>query len=51
MLTTGKRYLVFQEVDSLEAIRRKLEKISAEDLRETANEILDSKNLNTLIFE
>jgi predicted Zn-dependent peptidase len=51
MLTTGKRYLVFQEVDSLDSIRGKLEKISAADLRETANEILDFKNLNTLIFE
>jgi predicted Zn-dependent peptidase len=51
MLTTGKRYLVFQEVDSLETIRKKLEAISAENLRDTANEILDSKILNTLIFE
>jgi predicted Zn-dependent peptidase len=51
MLTAGKRYLVFQEVDSLETIRKKLEAISAEDLRATADEILDSKNLNTLIFE
>jgi predicted Zn-dependent peptidase len=51
MLTTGKRFLVFQEVDSLDAIRKKLEAISAEDLRETANEILDSRHLNTLIFE
>ncbi|MEN8204008.1 MAG: pitrilysin family protein [Bacteroidota bacterium] len=51
MLTTGKRYLVFQQVDSLDTIRRKLVGISAENLRETANEILHFNNLNTLIFE
>ena len=51
MLTTGKRYLVFQKVDSLESILRKLEDISAENLREIANEILDPNNLNTLLFE
>ena len=51
MLTTGKRYLVFQKVDSLDTIHQKLEDISAENLREIANEILNSANLNTLIFE
>ncbi len=51
MLTTGKRYLVFQKVDSLETIHQKLEDISAAYLREIANEILNSSNLNTLIFE
>jgi len=51
MLTTGKRYLVFQKVNSLETIRQKLEDISAAYLREIANEILNSTNLNTLIFE
>jgi len=51
MLTTGKRYLVFEKVDSLETIRRNLEEISPADLREIANEILNSNMLNTLIFE
>lgn len=51
MLTTGKRYLVFQKVDSLENIRKNLEEISAAHLRDTANEILHSNHLNTLIFE
>jgi predicted Zn-dependent peptidase len=51
MLTTGKSYLVFNRVDSLDDIKKELEKITAIQLRETANEILHSGNLNTLIFE
>lgn len=51
MLTTGKSYLVFNRVDTLDTIRRKLDQISAVQLRETANEILHPGNLNTLIFE
>jgi predicted Zn-dependent peptidase len=51
MLTTGKSYLVFDRVDSLDDIKKELEKITAIQLRETANEILHSGNLNTLIFE
>ena len=51
MLTTGKRMLVFDRVDSLREIHQKLEQISAEQLRETAREVLDPDHLNTLIFK
>ncbi len=51
MLSTGKRLLVFNRVDSLETIQKNLEEITAVQLRESANEILHSKNLNLLIFE
>ena len=51
MLSSGKSYLVFDRVDSLDVIRKKLEKISADNLRETANEVLNPANINTLIFE
>lgn len=51
MLTGGKSYLVFNRVDNLDTIRTKLDEITPYQLRETANEILDVKNLNTLIFE
>ncbi|MCP4310029.1 MAG: insulinase family protein [Bacteroidetes bacterium] len=51
MLTAGKRLLVFNRVDSLEVIQKKLEEITSVQLRESANEILHSKNLNLLIFE
>ena len=51
MLTSAKRYLVFNQVDNLETIRKNLELISSEMLRDTANELLDSDKLNILIFE
>ena len=51
MLITGKSYLVFDRVDSLDIIRKKLEDIKATQLMETAREILDFENLNMLIFE
>ena len=51
MLSSGKSFLVFNRVDSHETILKKLEKITAEGLRETANEILDPGHMNTLIFE
>ena len=51
MLTSGKSFLVFNCVESLESIRKKLDEISAVQLRETANEIMHPGNLNMLIFE
>jgi len=51
MLTSGKSYLVFNRVDSLETIRKKLEGITPTKLRDTANEVLDLQKMNTLIFE
>jgi predicted Zn-dependent peptidase len=51
MLTAGKRLLIFNRVDTLDTIRKNLEEITAAQLRESANEILHSKNLNLLIFE
>jgi predicted Zn-dependent peptidase len=51
MLTTGKSYLVFNRVDSLDTIRRKLDQITPAQVRETANEILHPGNQNLLIFE
>ncbi|MCK5067206.1 MAG: insulinase family protein [Bacteroidales bacterium] len=51
MLTSGKSFLVFNRVDSHDTILKKLEDITAQSLRETANEILDPGQMNTLIFE
>ena len=42
MLTMGKSYLLFNRVDSLDTIRRKLDNITSAQLRDTANEILSS---------
>lgn len=51
MLTTGKRMLVFDRVDSLREIHQKLEQISSAQLKDTAHEILAPDQLNTIIFE
>ena len=51
MLTSGKSYLIFNRVDSLETIRENLESITSISLRDTANEVIDPGKLNTLIFE
>jgi len=51
MLTSGKSYLIFNRVDSLETIRENLELITSSKLRDTANEVIDPGKLNTLIFE
>lgn len=51
MLTTGKSFLLFDRVESLASIFRRLENITAADLRETANEIFRPEALNTLIYQ
>ena len=51
MLTSAKSYLVFNRVDNLETIQQNLEQITAGMLRDTANEVIDPNQLNTLIFE
>lgn len=51
MLTAGKSLLIFNRVDSLADIQKKLEEITAVQLRDSANDVLQSKNLNLLIFE
>lgn len=51
MLSSAKSFLVFNRVDSLDTIRKKLEEVTTVQLRDSANEILHSKNLNLLIFE
>jgi predicted Zn-dependent peptidase len=51
MLSSGKSFLVFNRLQSLDEIRSKLELITASQLRETAREVLDLDKLNMLIFE
>ncbi|MEN8157798.1 MAG: pitrilysin family protein [Bacteroidota bacterium] len=51
MLSTGKSLLVFDRADSLETIRKRLDQVTAVQLRESANVLFDPKKLNLLIFE
>ncbi|GET20117.1 M16 family metallopeptidase [Prolixibacter denitrificans] len=51
MLTLGKSFLLYNRVDSLEKVNAKIEKVTAGELMEIANEVLDREKLSTLIFK
>ena len=51
MLTMGKSYLLFNRVDGLQTIFKKLEALTAKELMETANEVFKPDNLNLLIYK
>lgn len=51
MLAIGKSMLVFNKVESLEDIYKKISEITASQLMEVANRILEPKNLSTLIYQ
>lgn len=50
MLSIGKSLLVYDRVDDLPAICKKIEAITAQQLTEVANEILHPDKLSTLIY-
>ncbi|MCL2073139.1 MAG: insulinase family protein [Marinilabiliaceae bacterium] len=50
MLSIAKSYLLFNKVDSLEDIYKKIDIITAENLQEIANEIFDENRLSQLIY-
>ncbi len=51
MLSMAKSFMVFNRIEDMEEIRRKLDYITPEDLLEVANEILDSNALSRLIYQ
>jgi predicted Zn-dependent peptidase len=51
MLSIGKSYLVYGKVDSMETIYKKIESITANQLRDIANDILQRDKLSILIFK
>lgn len=50
MLTNGKSYLLYDKVDPLRVIFKKIEAITADEIREVANLVLDKKQMSTLIY-
>ena len=50
MLVIGKSYLLYDAVDPLRVVFKKIDAITADDLFEVANEILDKNNLSRLIY-
>ena len=50
MLAIGKSYLLYDKVDPLRVVFKKIEEINAESLLEVANIVLDDKQLSMLVY-
>ena len=50
MLAIGKSYLLYNHVDPLKVVFQKIEEITASELLEVANQILEEKQLSTLVY-
>ena len=51
MLALGRSLLMFNKIDTFEQIKDKIEGITAQDLQDVANEILDHGKLSTLVYK
>jgi len=51
MLSIGKSLLLYNKVETLDEIYRKVEALTSEDLIEIANEIFDPNQMTTLIYK
>jgi predicted Zn-dependent peptidase len=51
MLSLGKSLLIFNKIDTIEDICRKIDAITASELLETANDIFEPDKLSTLIYK
>jgi predicted Zn-dependent peptidase len=50
-LAMGKSLMLFNRIESLEEINKKINAITSEEILEVANEILDDKQLSMLVYE
>ena len=50
MLSMAKSYLVYNKFDDLKEIGNKIDRITAEEILEIANEVLDNAKLSSLTF-
>jgi len=50
MISIGKSVLVFNKVDTIEEINRKIDKVEALELMSVANDILEPSRLSMLIY-
>jgi predicted Zn-dependent peptidase len=51
MLTIGKSYLLYDKVDPLRVVFKKIEELTSEQLHDVANAILDKEQMSTLIYK
>ena len=50
MLSIGKNHLIFREVETIPEILQKVDSITADEMLEMANEMLDEQQLSSLIY-
>jgi predicted Zn-dependent peptidase len=50
MLAIGKSYLLYNRVDPLSVVFRKIEAITSDDLLEVANDVLDENQMSMLVY-
>jgi predicted Zn-dependent peptidase len=50
MITNAKSYLVYNRIDTIEEMSRKIDRINADLLYEVANEVLDEAKMSMLIY-
>lgn len=51
MLTIGKSFLLFNKIDPIRTVFNKIEAISASELMDVANQVLDKNQMSVLIFK
>jgi predicted Zn-dependent peptidase len=51
MLSLGKSLLIFNKIDSIEDLCKKIDAVTASELLETANDIFDPSKMSTLIYK
>jgi predicted Zn-dependent peptidase len=51
MLSLGKSLLIFNKIDTIEDICKKIDDVTASELIETANKIFEPSKLSTLIYK
>jgi predicted Zn-dependent peptidase len=51
MLSLGKSLVIFNKIDSIEDLCKKIDAVSASELLETANEIFEPSKMSTLIYK
>jgi hypothetical protein len=51
MLSLGKSLLVFNRIDSLEDICKKIDSLTTSELLEISNEVFEPSGLSTLIYK
>ena len=51
MLSLGKSLLIFNKIDSIEDLCKKIDAVTASELLETANDIFEPSKMSTLIYK